>query len=134
MKPLVAAVAVLVALAVSPKLSFADLLLFSSSNTFHGCLDCSRFDSDSVCSRFGNYGSRFSSDSIWSRFGTGNRFNSESPWSRFGTGLKIVDRQGNLYGHLSISLGGSTVHSRLLRRLHDDLDGDLSEIRDAFCR
>ena len=117
-----------------PSQSFAQLLLVSSNNESSGCLDCSRYDSESVCNRYGNYGSRYGSDSIWNRYGIGSRYNSDSPWNRYGRGLRIVDRQGNLVGRLSIGFGGSTDYSRSLRRLHDALDGDLSEIRDAFCR
>ena len=108
----------------------AELLLYSDDDKFHGCLDCTRFDTDSICNNFGTYGRRFNSDSIWNRFGIGSRFDSDSPWSRFGTGLKIVDRSGNFYGYFSISLNGSTSYSKLARALHEILD-DLSEIRDA---
>ena len=131
MMPRLIIVAVLV---LFPSVSFADLLLFSSTDTFHGCLDCSRYDGDSVCNRYGTYGSRYSSDSIWNRYGIGSRYNSESPWNRYGTGLKIVDRQGRFYGYLKIGIGGATEYSQLLRRVHENLDGELSEIRDVFCR
>lgn len=110
----------------------AKLLLYSSDNNYHGCLDCSRYDSDSICNRYGTYGSRYNSDSIWNRYGIGSRYNSESPFSRYGQGLKIVDESGGFYGYLNIGYGGATIYSRILRRLYEDLD-DRSEVRDAFC-
>ena len=43
------------------------LLLFGDADhkTFLGCLNCSQFDSGSVCNQFGQNGSEFSSYSIW---------------------------------------------------------------------
>ncbi len=120
-------------LALAPHLANAEILLFNSSNEYRGCLDCSRFDSNSICNRFGTYGNRFNSESIWNRFGAGNRFDSESPWGRFGTGLKMVDREGNFYGYLSISINGERNYRDLFRQLHENYDGDLNAIRDAFC-
>ena len=110
----------------------AKLLLYSSDNNFYGCLDCSRYDSDSICNRYGTYGNRYSGESIWNRYGIGSRYNSESPFNRYGSGLKIVDENGNFYGHLKIGYGGSTRYSKTLRNLYESLD-DHSEVRDAFC-
>ena len=117
-----------------------ELLLFGGRNheTFLGCLNCSRFDSGSVCSRFGDYGSRFSDTSIWSRFGTyGSRFSNDSPWGQFASNPPVVvDREGNSYGYLTLS----RTHSQRtrIRGLVDLLDYfrqgvDLSEVRDLFC-
>ena len=100
------------------------LLLFDSDNEFKGCLNCSRYDSDSVCNEYGTYGIRSSSDSIWNIF----IFND----LRYGRGLKIVDDDGNFYGYFKTGYGGSTGYSQLLTELVEQLD-DRSEIRDAFC-
>ena len=117
-----------------------ELLLFGGLNheTFLGCLNCSRFDSGAVCSRFGDYGSRFSATSIWSQFGTyGSRFSNDSPWGQFASNPPVVvDREGNSYGYLTLS----RTHSQRtrIRSLVDLLDYfrqgvDLSEVRDLFC-
>ena len=111
----------------------ADILLFTESNEFRGCFDCSRYDSDSICNRYGNYGSRYSSDSIWSRYGAGSRYNSDSPFARYGTGLKIVDNAGNFHGYFSISSGGERRFRKYLRELWDVTSGDYGEMRDLFC-
>ena len=37
----------------------------TSHKTFFGCLNCNKFDSGSVCNKFGEFGSRFSPSSIW---------------------------------------------------------------------
>jgi hypothetical protein len=81
------------------------LLLFggSSHNTFLGCLNCSRYDSNSVWNAYGPYGSQYSSDSIWNRYGTwGSIYSSDSPWNQYSSsGPAIVDRTGNFYGYFS---------------------------------
>lgn len=111
----------------------ADILLFTKSNEFRGCFDCSKYDSDGICNRYGDYGSRYSSDSIWNRYGAGSRYDSDSPFSRYGTGLKMVDRAGNFYGYLSMSSGGERRTRNYLRELWDVTSGDYAEMRDLFC-
>ena len=110
----------------------AKLLLYSSDDNYHGCLDCSSVDPESICNRYGTYGSRYSSDSIWNRYGIGSRYNSESPFNRYSQGLKIVDESGEFYGYLNIGILGATEYSKNLKILYEDLD-DHSEVRDAFC-
>lgn len=109
------------------------LLLFSSKNNFHGCLNCSGVDSDSVCNRYGTYGSRYSAESIWNKYGIGSMYNSESPFNRYGAGLKIVDESGKFYGYLKVGIGGATPYSSELKNLYEN-SSDLSEVRDLFCQ
>lgn len=111
----------------------ANILLFNNQNEFRGCLDCSRYSSDSVCNRYGTYGSRYSSSSIWNRFGAGSRYNSDSPFNRYGTGLKMVDNAGNFYGYLSMSISGERRMRNYLRELWEVTGGDHGEMRDIFC-
>lgn len=111
----------------------ADILLFTESNDFRGCFDCSRYDSDSICNRYGDYGSRYSSNSIWSRYGAGSRYDTDSPFARYGAGLKMVDNAGNFYGYFSISSGGERRIREYLRQLWDVTSGDYDEMRDIFC-
>lgn len=120
-------------LATCPILVSAEILLFTDDNEFRGCLDCSRYDTDSVCNRYGAYGSRYQSDSIWNRYGAGSRYDADSPWNRYGTGLKMVDRSGGFYGYLSMSSNGVREYRNVLRELYDNYNGDLNEIRDVFC-
>jgi hypothetical protein len=81
------------------------LLLFGGTDhkTFLGCLNCSEFDSSSVCNEFGNFGSEFSGESIWNEFGTyGSEYSALSPWNEYtSTPPVIVDRQGNFYGYFT---------------------------------
>ena len=111
----------------------SEILLYTETNEFRGCLDCSKYDSDSVCNRYGNFGSRYSGDSIWNRYGAGGRYNSDSPFSRYGTGLKMVDSAGNFYGYFSRSLNGERRIRIKLRQIWDATSGDYSDMRDIFC-
>jgi hypothetical protein len=111
----------------------ADLLLFSDDQTFHGCLDCGKYDSNSVCNKYGSYGSKYSSDSIWSKYGVGSKYNGDSPFSKYGTGLKVVDRQGGFYGYLSRAYGGDPKMRKFLNNIWDITNGDYDEMRDIFC-
>jgi hypothetical protein len=115
------------------------LLLFGGQNNriFLGCLNCNRFSSDSICNRFGDYGSRFSDKSIWNRFGDyGSRF-SDSPWNRFPSNPPvIVDRSGNFYGYFSISAAYRSPQkvpavAQFLAWAADQ--DDLDTIRDTLC-
>ena len=108
------------------------LLLFSSDNDFHGCLNCSRYDSDSICNQYGTYGNRYDSKSIWNSYGIGSIYNSKSPFNQYGQGLKIVDEAGAFYGYLKIGYGGATQYSTVLKELYEEFN-DHSKVRDAFC-
>lgn len=70
-----------------------------------GCINCSEFDSNSICNEFGSYGSEFNSDSIWNEFSTfGSEFSSSSPWNEFSSSAPvIVDKSGNFYGYFTIN-------------------------------
>ena len=116
-----------------PTFVFSDMLLFSSDNEFYGCLDCSKYDDDSICNRYGDYGSRYSEKSIWNRYGIGSRYDNKSPFNKYGLGLKIVDRDGNFYGNFSMSYNADSNTRNSLNNLWDSTDGDYTEMRDLFC-
>ena len=111
----------------------AEIYLFTDSNEYRGCLDCSRYSSDSICNRYGNFGNRYSSDSIWSRYGAGSRYDNDSPFSRYGSGLKMVDDSGGFYGYMSMSVGGERRMRNYLRDLWEITSGNYQEMRDIFC-
>ncbi len=111
----------------------ADLLLFSDDNTFHGCLDCNKYESESVCNKYGTFGSKYSSVSIWNKYGLGSKYDDNSPFSKYGNGLKVVDTKGNFYGTLSISYSGDQKMQEFLKSIWDITDGDYDKMRDIFC-
>jgi hypothetical protein len=73
--------------------------------TYLGCLNCSKFDTDSIFNEFGPHGSAFETDSIFNRFGDfGSSFSDYSPCNRFASDPPVIgDPQGNFYGRLTIN-------------------------------
>lgn len=116
------------------------LLLFGDANhkTFLGCLNCSQFDSGSVCNQFGQNGSQFSSDSIWNAFNSfGSNFSSYSPWNEFSSsGPVIVDRDGHFYGRLTANkFASDRTRIQQFNQLTDLVAGglELERARELFC-
>ena len=118
----------------------ADLLLFggTSHDDFLGCYDCSKYDSDSICNKYGTYGSKYSSDSIWNKYGTyGSKYNTSSPWNKYSSSNDVpvlVDRSGNFYGYFTINCyrGDAFNSCRSFKDAYERF-GDLDELRNAYC-
>lgn len=72
------------------------------SDVLLGCLNCDKYDSESIWNEFGKYGSKYNSQSIWNKYGTyggsGGRF---SPFNRFSTPPKIIDAKGYFIGYFT---------------------------------
>lgn len=88
---------------VLPGQAFAtELLLFAgkSHDKFVGCLNCSRYDDQSVWNKYGTYGSKYNNESIWNKYGSyGSKYENMSPWNKYANEAPvIVDREGNYYG------------------------------------
>jgi hypothetical protein len=116
------------------------LLLFGGRDhkTFLGCLNCSQFDSGSICNEFGHSGSRFSSESIWNEFGKyGSEFSSDSPWNDFSSsGPVIVDRSGKFYGRFTANqFASDRTRIEALNRLADLVakGAGREKARKSFC-
>lgn len=127
----------LTALSVGPAASAERLLFFSDKNTFHGCLNCGRYDDESICNKFGDFGSKYNDDSIWNKFGdVGSKYQDQSPWNKFGKGLKIVDAKGQYYGRFSSNkYVDDRVRNDALNswfELFERLD-DLEAVRNMVC-
>jgi hypothetical protein len=104
---------------------------------FLGCLTCNKYDSESICNKYGTYGSKYSSESIWNKYGTyGSKYSSESPWNKYSTnGPKIYNKEGEYYGRYTINIydSDSSELSRNLKKLYEMFDGDLEKIRNTLC-
>jgi hypothetical protein len=116
------------------------LLLFGGSahDTFLGCLNCNRYDANSVCNRYGDYGSKYATDSVWNRYGDfGSKYSDSSPWNRYtGSAPVIVDQSGNFYGHLSANKYHSNrTQIALFNQLVEVVveQDDLDKARDIYC-
>lgn len=111
----------------------AEIFLFSSGDQFHGCLDCEESDKNSICNRYGKFGSLYQSSSIWNANGIGNVGRRDSPFSDMGIGLKMADTQGKFKGNLSISDKGETEYSQSLKVIWGANQKNYSDVRNDFC-
>jgi hypothetical protein len=107
--------------------STAALLLYGGENraTYLGCLNCSKYDADSLLNQYGEYGNKYSSKSIFNRYSDfGNRYSQYSPCNAYTQSAPaIVDREGNFYGHLTVN----KAHANRIR------DGNLLAWIAAVC-
>jgi hypothetical protein len=119
----------------------AELLLFGDADhrTYLGCLTCGSFNAESVCNRYGNFGSPLNAKSMWNPVGDyGSRFSPQSPWNNLATDPPvIVDRQGGFYGYFTaVRFYPQRTTIRFFVVLLDDSDEvnrDLQAARDRFC-
>jgi hypothetical protein len=116
------------------------LLLFGGSDhkTFLGCLNCSKYDSGSVCNKYGANGSKYNTDSIWNPYGNfGSKYSSDSSWNLYSSsGPVIVDNSGQFYGRLSANKYLSDrTQIKALNQLVDIVTSgaDLEAARNLFC-
>ncbi|MGH3711184.1 MAG: hypothetical protein ACRDRQ_24450 [Pseudonocardiaceae bacterium] len=118
-----------------------ELLLFGGNNndTFLGCATCNERDSDSICNKYGDYGSKYYDASIWNKYGTfGSKYNDESPWNKYSNNPPVVvDREGNFYGYFTANkYHQNRTRVRGLQLLADNVEmvtDDLQAARDAYC-
>ena len=102
-------------------------------DVYLGCLNCDRYDSDSVWNRYGNYGSKYNTNSIWNRYGNyGDQYSNTSPWYKYASYPPIVvDKQGNFYVYFTI---GTYQDKRaefqlvlILYKYHEEIREDVSK-------
>lgn len=83
------------------------IMIFGGENNdvYLGCLNCSKFESDSLFNEFGRFGSKFRAESIFNNFGDyGSKFSNESACNKFAQDPPIiVDEDGNAYGVLTLN-------------------------------
>lgn len=85
----------------------AKLLIFGGPDhrTYLGCLNCSKYDPDSVSNSYGQHGSRYSSESIWNRYSDfGSRYSTYGACNPYASDPPvIVDQNGAFYGRLTLN-------------------------------
>lgn len=119
-----------------------DLLLFGggSENTFLGCFNCSKFDSDSVCNDYGKFGNKYATSGLWNEYaGFGNKYSSYSPWNEYSSSKSVpvlVDRDGKFYGYFTINVYRSDAinFSKDMKEWYESFDGDLEKVRVQLCK
>ena len=76
--------------------------LVADDGTFLGKVSSSRFDSDSICNRFGNFGSEFSVTSVRNALSQyGSRFSSQSAYNQFTSSPPAIMYLGAEIGFLT---------------------------------
>lgn len=117
------------------------LLLYGGHghDKFLGCVNCSEYDSGSICNEYGQFGSSYNSDSIWNDYGQyGSSYSSLSPWNTYANDPPvIVDKDGKFYGYLTASeYHPKRTQIKALIALTDAAEklNDLDKLREAFCR
>ena len=88
--------------------SFSQTLqLYGGKNhdEYLGCINCGKYDKNSIWNEYGTYGNKYNAKSIWNKYGTyGNKYNSISPWNAYGTNPPIVvDKNGKSYGYFTVN-------------------------------
>ncbi len=83
------------------------LLLYGGdgNKTFLGCLNCSQYETNSVMSKYGPYGSRYSSTSIFNHYSDyGSKYSDYSACNPYAAHAPvIVDKDGAFYGRLTVN-------------------------------
>ena len=83
------------------------LHLYGGKNhdVYLGCLNCDKYNSNSIWNAYGTYGSKYNSNSIWNAYGTyGSKYNSYSPWNAYSSDPPVVvDKEGNFYGYFTVN-------------------------------
>lgn len=75
----------------------------NNHDVYLGCLNCNKYDKNSIWNAYGTYGSKYNSNSIWNAYGTyGSKYNSASPWNSYSNDPPvIVDKDGGFYGYFT---------------------------------
>ena len=126
-----------------PGVAFAQtaLLLFGGQGhkTFLGCVNCDKYDSGSICNRYGPNGSKYQSDSIWNVYGSfGSQYSSQSPWNKYATDPPaVVDKDGRFYGYFTANqFNAKRTQIKFLVALSDASDEvvrDIDAAQDSVC-
>jgi hypothetical protein len=120
-----------------PASAVTALLLFDgeTGRTFVGCLNCGKYQAESVCNKYGEFGSKYQSGSIWNSYGDyGSKYQTNSPWNKYGEGLRVVDPDGNYYGRMTLAVSDRS-REPLVRQLLEAYEEakSLDELRDLLC-
>lgn len=83
------------------------LLLYGGegNHTFLGCLNCRKYDQNSVLNEYGPHGSLYMNESIFNRYSDfGSRYSNNSPCNPYASNPPVVvNGRGNFYGRLSLN-------------------------------
>lgn len=85
--------------------SGSKLLIYGGKEgkTYLGCLNCDKFDGDSIWNNYGKYGSKYNGECIWNDYGRyGGKYGEFSPFNSGSlTPPKIVKSNGDYIGYFT---------------------------------
>lgn len=102
-------------------------------DVYLGCLNCGKYDSNSIWNVYSNYGSKYSSTSIWNKYGNyGGKYSDTSPWNSYASYPPVVvDKNGNFYGYLTANKykdkRANFNLAKYLYEYYDDIQEDVSK-------
>jgi hypothetical protein len=81
------------------------ILIFGGQNhdVFLGCLNCSKYDDNSIWNKYGDFGSKYNDKCIWNKYGDySGKYSDISPFNKYGSYPPVlVDKDGNFYGYFT---------------------------------
>lgn len=74
-------------------------------DVYLGCLNCDKYNSNSIWNAYGTFGSKYNSNSIWNSYGKfGGKYSSNSPFNTYASNPPVVvDKEGNFYGYFTVN-------------------------------
>ena len=114
-----------------------NILIFGGKNhdVFLGCLDCDKYNDNSIWNKYGNNGSKYSSNSIWNKYGNyGGKYSSDSPFNKYASNPPfLVDRDGNFYGYFTADVYFSKrTNNKLALFIIDYWESILEDVGEAY--
>lgn len=90
----------------APSLTIRDIdglaTLIADDGTYLGMVSSSRYDSASICNRYGDYGSKYSSDSVRNTYGSyGSPYSSDSAYNAYTSTPPSIYYRGRAVGYLT---------------------------------
>jgi len=107
-------------------------------DVYLGCINCDKYNSNSIWNAYGTYGSKYNSNSIWNAYGTyGSKYNSLSPWNAYSNDSPVVvDKEGNFYGYFTVNTSKSKRAdfklALVIYEYHDLISDDVSKWYDKI--
>ncbi|MBP9758983.1 hypothetical protein KBD45_04775 [Candidatus Dojkabacteria bacterium] len=81
--------------------NYSEYRLYSNDGTFLGKVNTNRYDTDSICNKYG-YGSKYEKEGILNKYSDyGSKYNSESPFNEYSSTPPMIYDGGNLIAYLT---------------------------------
>ena len=91
-------------------------------DVYLGCLNCDKYNTNSIWNIYGTFGSKYNANSIWNKYGTyGSKYNEFCPWNKYSNDPPvIVDSDGKFYGYFTLNKNTSKrADFRLVQTIYE---------------